>query len=63
MKKIDMSDTAVSRRLRQVEQLRRLSLELMKSKPRPLRSAVAKRSNKPEHDVMNLSSGKDSSAT
>ena len=45
MKKIDMSDMAVTRRLSQVEQLRRLSLELMKSKPRPRMTAVSQKSN------------------
>ena len=32
MKKIDMSDKAITRRLRQVDQLRELSLSLMKIK-------------------------------
>ncbi len=32
MKKIDMSDKAITRRLRQVDQLRELSLSLMKAK-------------------------------
>jgi hypothetical protein len=33
MKKIDMSEAAVLRRLRQVDQLRELCLALMKAKP------------------------------
>ena len=33
MKKIDMSSTAITRRLRQTEQLRKLSLSLMKARP------------------------------
>lgn len=33
MKKIDMSSVAITRRLRQTEQLRKLSLSLMKAKP------------------------------
>jgi hypothetical protein len=32
MKKVDMSSEAISRRLRQVDQLRELSLSLMKAK-------------------------------
>jgi hypothetical protein len=32
MKKVDMSDKAITRRLRQVDQLRELSLSLMKAK-------------------------------
>jgi hypothetical protein len=32
MKKIDMSDKAITRRLRQTDQLRELSLSLMKAK-------------------------------
>ncbi|MCY7377096.1 MAG: hypothetical protein LH472_14140 [Pyrinomonadaceae bacterium] len=32
MKKIDMSDKAITRRLKQVDQLRELSLSLMKAK-------------------------------
>lgn len=32
MKKVDMSDEAITRRLRQVDQLRELSLSLMKAK-------------------------------
>jgi hypothetical protein len=32
MKKIDMSDKAITRRLKQTEQLRELSLSLMKAK-------------------------------
>lgn len=33
MKKVDMSESAVLRRLKQVDQLRELSLTLMKAKP------------------------------
>ncbi len=33
MKKIDMSSDAITRRLRQTEQLRKLSLSLMTAKP------------------------------
>ena len=33
MKKIDMSSEAIARRLRQTDQLRKLSLALMKAKP------------------------------
>jgi hypothetical protein len=33
MKKIDMSSDAITRRLKQTEQLRKLSLSLMKAKP------------------------------
>jgi len=33
MKKIDMSSEAITRRLRQTEQLRKLSLSLIKAKP------------------------------
>ena len=32
MKKVDMSDKAITRRLKQVDQLRELSLSLMKAK-------------------------------
>ncbi len=32
MKKVDMSDKAITRRLRQVDQLRELSLSLMRAK-------------------------------
>ena len=32
MKKVDMSDKAISKRLRQTEQLRKLSLSLMKAR-------------------------------
>lgn len=32
MKKVDMSDKAITRRLRQVDQLRELSLSLIKAK-------------------------------
>ena len=32
MKKVDMSDKAITRRLRQTDQLRELSLSLMKAK-------------------------------
>jgi hypothetical protein len=33
MKKVDMSSDAITRRLKQTEQLRKLSLSLMKAKP------------------------------
>lgn len=33
MKKVDMSSEAITRRLRQTEQLRKLSISLMKAKP------------------------------
>lgn len=33
MKKIDMSSAAITRRLKQTEQLRKLSLSLMKARP------------------------------
>jgi hypothetical protein len=43
MKKVDMSEAAVLRRLRQVEQLRELSLALMKAKPISRSSAAESR--------------------
>ena len=45
MKKIDMSETAVSQRLRQVDQLHELCLSLMKAKPIDKERAVLLREN------------------
>jgi hypothetical protein len=54
MKKVDMSDKAISRRLRQTDQLRELSLSLMKAKKDSdekagRNKAVEERENKPEN--------------
>ena len=46
MKKIDMSSEAITRRLRQVDQLRELSLSLMKAKK--ISDAKKAREKKPE---------------
>ena len=45
MKKVDMSSEAITRRLRQVDQLRELSLSLMKAKKESDEKA---KENKPE---------------
>lgn len=39
MKQIDMSSEAISRRLRQVDQIRYLCLSLMKAKKKPVEKA------------------------
>jgi hypothetical protein len=48
MKKIDMSSAAITRRLRQTEQLRRLSLSLMKARPMTEKDAEARGREKTE---------------
>ena len=45
MKKIDMSSEAITRRLRQTDQLRDLSLSLMKAKKESDEKAVSERQN------------------
>ncbi|MEP7148707.1 MAG: hypothetical protein ABI857_07470 [Acidobacteriota bacterium] len=48
MKKIDMSEKAILRRLRQVDQLRDLCLSLMKAKPLSPEQAAELRAKKGE---------------
>jgi hypothetical protein len=48
MKKIDMSDKAISRRIKQTDQLREVSLSLMKAKKITAEEAKALRKNHSE---------------
>jgi len=49
MKKIDMSSEAITRRLRRTEQLRKLSLSLMKARILTAEEAIALRRKTREH--------------
>jgi hypothetical protein len=54
MKKVDMSEEAISRRLRRVDQLRELSLSLMKAKKEyDLKQADLKKQEKPANENNN----------
>ena len=48
MKKVDMSSEAITRRLRQTDQLRELSLSLMKAKKASDEKAELNKNPKPE---------------
>ncbi len=52
MKKIDMSSEAITRRLRQVDQLRTLSLSLMKAKKDSDEKAKVERQNNENKEKM-----------
>jgi hypothetical protein len=57
MKKVDMSSEAITRRLRQVDQLRKISLSLMKAKKdSDAKSKVVKNSNLQKIDDEKLTS-------
>lgn len=50
MKKVDMSDQAITRRLRQVDQLRELCLSLMKAKKLSDEKAAKERAEQNEQE-------------